>query len=425
MKSIRFLRTALIVLLALPLLFSACIKDSCRQLVSFKYRQPVYRTKDEVRANIKSNTPRDLKHPGKLYLFGKYIFLNEFDKGIHVIDNSNPASPRKVAFIDIPGNIDLAAKGNILYADCYTDLVAIDISDAMHARVSNIIDYVFPERYYADGFVAANGQVISEWIERDTTIVMDCNSYNVAIRNTDVLQMGPGNFAANGGLLTATSSQPGIGGSLARFTIVGNHMFSVDHHTLRTISLASPANPQVTGEIMAGFDIETIYPFNNRLFLGSMGGLFIYDIGNPNNPVKLGEFSHARACDPVVADNDYAYVTLRSGTNCGPTADEMLVLNVQNLQSPSLVRAYPMTSPQGLSKDQGKLFVCDGPGGLKYYEASDPTNLQLLKTITGLKPVEVIAWNKLAIVVADDGLYQFDYSDPANIRQLSKLTITQ
>jgi hypothetical protein len=55
---------------------------------------------------------------GKLFIQGHYIFLNEVDKGIHVIDNSNPAQPRNVAFIDIPGNVDLAVKGNTCMPTC-------------------------------------------------------------------------------------------------------------------------------------------------------------------------------------------------------------------------------------------------------------------------------------------------------------------
>ena len=156
-----------------------------------------------------------------------------------------------------------------------------------------------------------------------------------------------------------------------------------------------------------------------------MGGMFIFDITNPSTPVSQGSFNHARACDPVVADDNYAYVTLRSGTNCGPTSNELDVVNIQNLQSPVLAKTYPMNSPQGLSKDNNTLFICDGSAGVKVYNTSDVLSLQLLKTITGLEPVDVIAWNRIAIVVAKDGLYQYDYSDINNIRLLSKIIVNK
>jgi hypothetical protein len=202
-------------------------------------------------------------------------------------------------------------------------------------------------------------------------------------------------------------------------------MYAVDRHTLKPISLENPADPVPAPEINAGWDIETIYPFKNKLFLGSMGGMFIFDISNPASPTPQSTFAHARACDPVIADDNYAYVTLRSGTTCGPVTNELVVVNVQNLQAPYQVKTYAMNSPQGLSKDNTTLFICDGSAGLKVYDASSPTNLSLLKTINGLEPVDVIAWNKKAIVVAKDGLYQYDYSNVNNIRLLSKITISQ
>ncbi|HET6994728.1 MAG TPA: hypothetical protein VFI06_07090 [Chitinophagaceae bacterium] len=426
MKPNKIFRAIIILLAALPIGFSACVKDQCKKTHTYTYYVPVYKTKAEVRANIKSNPAKALKNTGKFYISGNYIFLNEIDKGIHVIDNSNPAQPRNVAFIDIPGNVDLAVKGNMLYADLYTDLVAIDISNPSNIVVRKFIDFVFPERMYGGGFVASNtGQVIMDWKRVDTTITESCDGQGGGwwgMGRTDVF-FATGNAA--GGQSAAASAPTGIGGSMARFTIVNDYMYAVDRHTLRSVSLANAADPVLSNTINAGFDIETIYPFKNKLFLGSMGGMFIFDIANPASPVKQANFAHARACDPVIADDDYAFITLKSGTTCGPTADELLIVNVQNIQSPSLVKTYPLTGPKGLSKDNNLLFVCDGTAGLRVYNASDVLNLQLLKTITGIETYDVITWNNRAMVVAADGLYQYDYSDINNIRLLSKIAVNK
>src|SRR5689334_6664328 len=117
------------VMLCLMLMLQGCLKDSVTKTYHYTYYLPVYKTTQEVRNNIKSGPAQPVEHPGKIYIQGQYIFLNDIDKGIHVIDNSNPSQPQQVAFINIPGNMDLAVKGNILYADLYTDLVAIDISN--------------------------------------------------------------------------------------------------------------------------------------------------------------------------------------------------------------------------------------------------------------------------------------------------------
>ena len=85
------------------------MKDKCTR--SYTFYEPVYKTIAEVRANIKSNSPRPVERPGKLFIRGNYIFLNEIDRGIHIIDNTNPSAPKNIAFVDIPGNLDIAVKG--------------------------------------------------------------------------------------------------------------------------------------------------------------------------------------------------------------------------------------------------------------------------------------------------------------------------
>ncbi|HEX6334878.1 MAG TPA: hypothetical protein VFZ78_11670, partial [Flavisolibacter sp.] len=129
-------------------------------------------------------------------------------------------------------------------------------------------------------------------------------------------------------------------------------------------------------------------------------------------------------CDPVVADNNHAYVTLRSGTTCEGFSNQLEIVDITSLSNPVLVKTYSMTNPHGLSKDGNMLFICDGSDGLKVYNASNVNSLQMVRHITGLETFDIIAMNNLAIVVAKDGLYQYDYSNPADIRLLSKLSIT-
>ena len=72
--------------------------------------------------------PRVLNNPGKIYLYKQYLIVNEFGKGAHIFDNSNPQIPKAIAFINIPLNYDISIKNNVMYADAYLGLVVIDIS---------------------------------------------------------------------------------------------------------------------------------------------------------------------------------------------------------------------------------------------------------------------------------------------------------
>jgi hypothetical protein len=398
---------------------SGCVKDSCHRTTTYIFYEPVYNSKANVKANIKSNSPAQIKYPGKIYILGNYIFLNDIDRGIHIIDNSNPSSPVKKAFINIPGNMDIAVKGNILYADLYSDLVTIDISDPLNAIVKKYNEGVFPFRSYGNGFSADQSKIVVDWIKKDTTVTEDCSG------NLSWLSLrGGAVFMANASSDKATISPLGVGGSMARFTLVDNRMYTVSNNDLNIFNISTPENPLFNNKInINAWNIETIFPFKDKLFIGSQNGMFIYNITNPDNPGKIGQFSHSRACDPVIADDNFAYVTLHSGTTCMGFENQLDVVQLNDLNNSKLVKTYNLTSPHGLSKDGNLLFICDGTDGLKIFDATDVMNLKLLKHIKGMETYDVITDNGIALVVTKDGLYQYNYKDVNNISFLSKIDI--
>lgn len=220
-----------------------------------------------------------------------------------------------------------------------------------------------------------------------------------------------------------SAQQVGVGGSMARFTIVNDYLYAVSSSELYSLSLTDPAAPQLTATKSMGWNIETIYPFHDRLFIGSQTGMFIYSLADPASPTQLSQFAHATSCDPVIADENYAYVTLRAGTTCNGTINQLDVLDISNLSAPVLRKTVPMVNPHGLAKDGNQLFICDGKEGLKLFDATEPTAPQLKKQVSGMETFDVIAIAGKAIVLAKDGLYQFSYGNNATLSQLSKLPI--
>lgn len=403
------------ILLISVIFFSGCFKDKVTK--TYSITRPVFKEKSEVLADIKSGPSHSLSSPGKIYLYGNYIFLNEMNKGVHVLDNSNPSKLSEVCFIDIPGNIDIAVKGSTLYADMFTDLLTIDISNPLQAKLSKVTPHVFPERQYASGFYVDSNKVIVDWITKDTT---------VAVVDEQTLWAGCPScmFASAAGAdMSSATKATGVGGSMARFSIVGNYLYTVNMSSLGVHDISNANNPSFLGSKGIGWNIETVYPFKDKLFIGSSNGMFIYDISNPASPARVSQFSHARACDPVVADDNYAYVTLRAGTFCMGTNNQLDVIKVDNLSSPSLLKTYSMTNPYGLAKDGDLLFICDGKDGLKLYDASDPSAIKMKKQLSGLETYDVIASDKKILLVASDGLYQYKYDEAGNMQLLSKMLI--
>ena len=391
---------------------SGCLKDEIKK--SYTFYRPVYRTTEEVRQNIKSSSPVSIKNPGKLFYRNGYIFLNEINRGVHIIDISSPAQPRVVAFVSIPGAVDLAVRSNILYSDMYTDLVSLDISDPLHTKVTSIIEGVFPERSYL-GFNGDTNNVIVDWIRVDTTVRTTEEISRVGMKAEDFLAMSAS---------SSSKTSNGVGGSMARFALSSDRLYTVDYMNIKVFNTAVAEKPSFVKSVATtSWNIETIYPFSNYLFLGSMTGMYIFDISSKDDPVQKGLFEHARVCDPVISDGNYAYVTLRDGSQCQGFINQLDVLDISNVSAPALMKSYPMTNPRGLSKDGDLLLICDGKDGLRICDAKSAVGVNTISLLKIPDSFDVITLGGLAVVSALDGLYFVDYSNPKEPRITSSIKI--
>lgn len=89
--------------------------------------RPVYGP--AAQSEIAFTQSRAIENPGKIYVYGKYLLVNEQKKGIHVFDNSHPKTPVNLGFIQMLGNTDMAIKDGTLYADHLGNLVALTTND--------------------------------------------------------------------------------------------------------------------------------------------------------------------------------------------------------------------------------------------------------------------------------------------------------
>lgn len=405
----------------LPLLFARC-GDVCEQTARYKVMEPVYRSAAEVVASIKAGPAQAMRTPGKIWLYGRYLLVNELQKGIHVVDNRDPAQPRNVAFIAIPGNVDLAVRNNVLYADNYTNLLTIDLSRPEQARAVQVLANVFPNHQFWSPDDPSKGLVF-DWQEVEKEVVVACGEPTPMgafyLHDRAVNSMQTRNFVSS----SAAPSPASRGGSMARFTLLDQYLYTVDNHSLRLFNVSEPTQPNLEKKVEVGFGIETIFPYADKLFLGSTTGMFIYSVADPANPTRLSVYSHAWACDPVVVQGNYAYVTLRSGQATCTRADNQLdVVDISNPRQPKLVRTYPMINPHGLAIDGLDLFICEGKDGLKQFNVPAADQVNLVHHLKGFDAYDVIPNRPNLILVGKNGLYQFDYSTP-NLRQISLIPV--
>lgn len=361
-----------------------------------------YKTADELReSKIALQDARKLERPGKIYVQKDMILINEMGKGIHLVHNANPAEPKKVGFVNIPGNIDVAVKGDIIYADSYMDLVTLNSKTGEVKRVKNAFK-VFEKQRREQQRLALNGE-------------------SLGMKGTQFMAVSQG--GSNGG-----GNPVGTGGSMARFTIVEDNLYVLDGNKMFVYDITDPSNPKEINSIAMDFDVETVFPHEGQLFIGGTEGMYIYDNTDPTSPRFLSKFEHAIACDPVVVEGNYAYVTLRSGGPCDRAINQLDVVNIEDINNPTLVKNFQMHNPHGLSVQGNTMYLCDGNQGLKVFDVSDKSAiLDNLKDADRniLKAYDVIPnpENGTVLVVGKEGIFQYDAMDPQKLERISQITI--
>ncbi len=398
------------------------------------YFVPVYMPYKEFRQSFKVLNPQRIRKPGKIYIKDHYLFINEKNKGIHIIDNSRPKAPKNLAFLKILGNLDIVIKNNILYADSFIDLLAIDLSPLQKdpfsiklvKRLKSIFPYDATQRFTNE---------LSENMPLNVTIVISESNPSKGVVIDWIEDKGYITFRKSfSGQPFGGSSSPGAGkgGSMARFAIYKNYLYTVDDKSLQVFDIDKANKPRHLGNYKVGEEIESIFPYKNKLFIGSRLGMYAYSLKNPREPAFLSKLAHIRSHnpvivirDPVVVDGRYAYVTLRLRRS-----GQLEVIDIRDIKKPKRVKVYRLNEPYGLAKYKSYLFVCNGRDGLWIYDAKDPLNITLIRTIHKAKRkdyrrkylyYDVIIHQQKMIVVHSKGIDQYDIKDINNIKLLSSI----
>ena len=136
----------------LILLFS--MMQSCERDEIVDGMRPIYLQEKDL-LKVKSTEPAAFENLGKIVAKDNYLFINEKFKGIHLIDNTDPANPVKKYFWEIRGNREFTIVHNVLYAESWKLLLVIDISDYGNIQLLSVIkDQYVPERVeiYPEGY---------------------------------------------------------------------------------------------------------------------------------------------------------------------------------------------------------------------------------------------------------------------------------
>ena len=231
--------------------------------------------------------------------------------------------------------------------------------------------------------------------------------------------VGCGDGSSSSSSSDSVSSTTGKAGSLARYAVVGDYLYTVNRRVMDILDISDASKPKKVSKIHLPWDVETIFSYKEYLYIGAESGVYIYDNSTPIQPTSIAKFTHVQSCDPVVVADDIAYVTLSSGSRCWNNrigVNRLEILDVQDPKEPILIKTLDMWSPTGLGVDDNKLFICDGESGLKAFEISKTdesgvvdVRLDLKSSDAEIDCYDLIAHNDTLIVSNRDDIRQFDY----------------
>ncbi len=424
------MKKLLFVLYAGIIALSGC-NDTVTETVTYMVNEPVFMSTKVFRESVNvTATPKTISNYGKMCFYEGYMYISETGEGIHIVDNRNPSDPKNVGFIELLGNADLAIRNGKLYADSYIDLVWFNITDPARPELDGRLENVFPtvlpipennygiDPDYCYGCNSGDQEIVVGWQLKQKTQIYtyETGGWWGNTGRDDAY------YIANDISLSGVSN--GVNGSMSRFALYKDYLYTVVNYYMDVFDL-SGTNPMKVVENLYVGNVETIFSYKDNMFMGMPTGMTIYSVTNPLKPERQSTVWHVFGCDPVVVENDIAYVTIHSGNACGQTNDDLIIYDVSNVKSPRHIVTYAMKNPKGLGIDNNTLFLCDD--GLKIFNASDPQTLMAnrLAHYSGMNGFDVIPFNNVLMMIADDGFYQYDYSDLNAIRQLSKLSVVK
>lgn len=396
----------ILAVLSLGILLASCNGDLCKQTVTYTKATAIYGSMDDVRNQPVNAAIRKIENPGKVYVGDNYLLIGEENKGIHIIDNSNPESPVQLNFINVHGNKEFFVEGNSLYAESLTDVIKYDITNLNNVTIESRAQDVFEFQNIdqtGNEIIGFDLEIVTEEFDCDTEINEGVTVFfdwkNEIIPTSSV----PVSFAG--------SSVGGVG-TVNRIAYTNDHLYIINRTQMFTLS--DETELELISKENAGWAMETLFPFEDNLFIGTESGMLVYSVAEGSSPQFFSSFDHAQACDPVLPKGNVAYVTLRSGTQCQGFTNELDVVNISNLASPSLANVVELETPYGMAVSGNTLFVGQGENGISMLNITDELNPILFNQDPSVEAYDIISHptdDSRILIAGTQGIDQYQIGD--------------
>lgn len=396
---------------------SGCSND-LSEVVTYKINQPVFMDIDDFRNSVKvTSQAQHISRFRDVCIFENYIYLSEPQKGIHIIDNSNPSNPKNIGFIHIIGNSDISISNSTLYADSYIDLLSFDISNPSAPKLKERKMNVFPEAMPSARNEFGYDYTPCHNPENKYKIVIDWELNEIS---EEVKYYGESDYSNN--IYDPASQNQFNIKQYQHFSIYNDLLYTVVKDTMRIFNLYTNENKlesKPINTIAIGWNAKAIFNYNMYLYANTPSGLIRYSLENPIYPQYIDRISDISGNYDLIIEDNFIFASIRKNqvevtdSNSG----KLVIMDLHNPKSP--LATYQMKNPRGITLTKQYLFICDN--GLKIYDRENLANIRLLATYNDINGYHIFMYAKYLMVITTDGLYQYDYSNIQDLKLVSKL----
>ncbi|WP_047551620.1 hypothetical protein [Psychroserpens sp. Hel_I_66] len=147
-------------------------EDDLPPLIQDYYEPVTMQRSDFMTTTSLQTSPEMIVNSGKIYVKDNFIFINERNKGFHIIDNTDPTNPQNIAFLNVLGSSDLTIKGNAIYVNNATDLLAISLNlQEGTMQITKRVPNAFPQisSPFGNEYYGVNeDEIVVDWILNET-----------------------------------------------------------------------------------------------------------------------------------------------------------------------------------------------------------------------------------------------------------------
>jgi hypothetical protein len=329
---------------------------------------------------------------------------SEEGNGLRILDASDPFVLQPIRFYDMPGvSTDVVVRDNYAFVSTlYGGISIVDVHD-----INNPIQI---------GYYNSPGTPLQVTLQDNYAYLVELNRGLRIIDITDLTN-------------PIESSSYDMGETFSKVVVSGNYAFVLVGEGMHIFDITDPEIIISVSTIVVGsalsllVDGNTVYvSVGYRTHWGTTGGIKIYDVENPGNPVKIGEYDAGGGLyedvfypHDIALKNNYLYVV-----------SDFVGLRVFDVSDPTNLIIVSDTPTFGDEIDiyQNYAFLSESLVGINIFDIYDPLNPELVETYDEFRRINGLTLDnqgKIYTASTEYGMMIFKNDLVTSIREEDKI----